>query len=137
MSQIAPYLGFNGTCREAMTFYQQCLGGDLTLNTVADSPIADQMPPEAANNILHSTLQNGGATLLGSDMMGAKPVQGNNVSISLDCGSEEEINRFFSALAVGGHITHAVKVEFWGGTFGALTDKFGINWMLTYDKNQH
>lgn len=101
MSQIAPYLGFNGTCREAMTFYQQCLGGDLTLNTVADSPIADQMPPEAANNILHSTLQNGGATLLGSDMMGAKLVQGNTVSISLDCGSEEEINRFFSALAVG------------------------------------
>lgn len=137
MSQIAPYLGFNGTCREAMTFYQQCLGGDLTLHTVAGSPVADQLPPEAANNILHGTLQNGTSTLLGSDMMGAELVQGNNITISLDCGSEEEINRCFSALAAGGHVTHALKIEFWGATFGALTDKFGINWALNHDKPQH
>ena len=137
MSQIAPHINFNGTCREAMTFYQQCLGGELTLHPVAGSPMADMVPAEAANNIPHAVLVSGTSTLLGSDMMTGRIEQGNNMTVSVDCGSNLEINHLYAALAEGGHITHALKAEFWGATFGTLTDQFGTKWMFNHDTAQH
>ncbi|HEX4205561.1 MAG TPA: VOC family protein [Ktedonobacteraceae bacterium] len=138
MTRINAYLGFNGNCREAMTFYQACLGGELTMQTFGESPMADQVPAEAKQNILHSSLTKGALVLLGSDMgsMGSEGfVKGNTITLCLDCSSEEEIQTFFTKLSAGGHITHPLKTEFWGGTFGDLTDKFGMNWMFSYDKN--
>lgn len=57
MTTLNPYLGLQGRCREAMTFYQNCLGGELTMQAIADSPLADSVPTEEKQNILHSTLQ--------------------------------------------------------------------------------
>jgi PhnB protein len=59
------------------------------------------------------------------------------VALSLSCSSAEEIKSFFSKLSKNGKVSHALKEEFWGATFGVLTDKFGIRWMLNYDKNQN
>jgi PhnB protein len=56
MTQLCPYLHFSGNCREAMTFYQACLGGELKMQTVGESPMVGQMPPEMHKNILHSSL---------------------------------------------------------------------------------
>lgn len=64
-------------------------------------------------------------------------VKGNNVSLSLNCSSEEEINTFFSKLSEDGKILDSLKEQFWGAIFGALRDKYGIGWMLNYDKNQN
>lgn len=134
MAEINAYLRFNGNCREAMTFYKDCLGGELALQAVGDLPMAEQMPPESHQNIIHSSLKKDGLVLLGSDMVGPEGrVLGNAISLSLTCTSEEEINTFFSKLSSGGEATNPLKTEFWGGTFGTLVDKFGNEWLLNYD----
>ena len=133
MSQIIVYMNFNGNCREAMKFYQECLGGELILNTVGESPMASQMPAGEKDKILHSQLENKGIILMGSDMMGPGGFfEGNTVSLMLDCSSEEEINRYFSALSSGGKINMPLEKTFWAERFGAFTDKFGKSWMLNY-----
>ena len=135
MPQINAYLNFNGNCREAMTFYHECIGGELDFQTVANSPIEDECAAAMKDLILHSALTNGCVLLMGSDMIGPEGyVKGNNIALSLNCSSEEEIGRFFNQLSSGGTILHPLKEEFWGATFGVLNDKFGIRWMLHFDK---
>lgn len=130
MSQINPYLTFNGNCREAMTFYQNCFGGDLEMIAVKDSPMAGQWPAEAQKKILHASLTKDRLILLGSDMGGdIGQVRGNMISLALNCSSEEEIKTYFDNLSLGGHVTHPLHT-FFDGTIGALTDRFGMNWIL-------
>lgn len=134
MTQINAYLHFNGNCREAMTFYKQCLGGELKMQTVGESPMAGQMPAVAQKQILHALLKNDGITLMGSDMMGPEGVtKGIAISLTLVCSSKNEIENFFPKLSAGGKVTHALKEEFFG-TYGDLTDTYGINWMFNYEK---
>ena len=137
MAQINAYLNFNGNCREAMTFYKDCLGGELTIQTVEGSPVEAQCPFSMRNQILHASLLKDSLVLMASDMVGPDGfIKGNTISLSLNCRSEIEINTFFSKLSAGGQITHPLEKEFWGATFGVLTDKYGIRWMLNYDKKQ-
>ena len=135
MTQINSYLTFNGNCREAMTFYKQCLGGELVLQTVGESPMADKMPPQMKKSILHSTLTRGSLVLMGSDMVGEQGViKGNTVSLMLNCSSEEEIKNCYSNLSKGGEATHPLENTFWGALFGDLTDKYGNHWLLHFQK---
>lgn len=136
MTQISPYVHFDGNCREAMTFYCECLGGELSMQTVAGSPIAAQCSPQMQHQILHASLANQSLVLMGSDMIGPDGYhQGNNIALSLSCSSEEEINKYFSTLSEGGMVIHELSTAFWGATFGVFNDKYGIRWMLNYDKN--
>jgi len=133
MTQLISYLNFNGNCREAMTFYKECVDGELELMVVGDSPMADKVPEEAKQNIMHSTLSKDGMVLLmASDMMGSKQANGNAITLCLNCSSEEEIYLLFSKLSAGSQVSHPVKREFWGALFGSFTDKFGMNWMLNF-----
>lgn len=137
MTHINPYLLFENNCREAMTFYRDCVGGDLTMQTVAESAVAGQKSPDAAEKIMHASLtKKGMPMLMASDMLepGAHAVQGNTISLSLNCSSEDEIQTIFAKLSEGGKVTQPLKDEFWGATFGMLTDKFGMHWMLNYNK---
>jgi PhnB protein len=137
MTQINSYLTFNGNCREAMTFYKEALGGELNLQTIADSPIADKMPAKMKDCILHSTLTDGALLIMASDMVADKGlIKGNAVSLMLNCSSEEEIRNFYAKLSAGGETTHPLEISFWGALFGDLTDKFGNQWLLHFDKNQ-
>lgn len=134
---INAYITFNGQAREAMTFYKNCLGGELTLQPVGDMPLEGQCEGAAPETIMHSSLIKDGMVLMASDMMGGQDfIVGNNISLTINCSTEEEINTFFSNLSAGGRVIMPLKVEFWGALFGVLTDKFGINWMFNYDKNQ-
>jgi len=136
MTQINAYAGFNGDCRKAMEFYRECIGGELQFQTIGDSPIANQCAPAMKDSILHSSLTNGPLLLMATDMVGPDGfIKGNNISLSLSCSSEEEINRFYSKLSAGGKILEPLKPSFWGSLFGCFTDKFGIMWMLNYDQN--
>jgi PhnB protein len=132
---INSYLTFNGNCREAMNFYKGCLGGELKLQTIGESPIADKMPPQMKDSILHADLTKGGLVLMGSDMCDEKGlIKGNSVSLMLNCSSEEEIRTCYANLAKGGQATHPLENTFWGALFGSLTDKFGNHWLLNFDK---
>ena len=136
MTQFSAYLTFDGNCREAMTFYKDCLGGELVLQTVEESPMAGKMPVHLNQSIMHSTLSNGPVTIMGSDMVREKLINGNTVQLCINCSSLEEIETFFSNFASGGKIIDPLKEMFWGGTFGAITDKFGKHWLFNYDKQQ-
>ncbi len=138
MTQINSYLTFSGNCREAMNFYKDCLGGALTMQTISESPLAEKMPPQMKESILHSTLTNQNLVLLASDMVGEKGlIRGTAMSLMLNCSSEEEIRNFYQKLSAGGETTHPLEISFWGALFGDLTDKFGNQWILHYDKNEN
>ena len=130
VTQINPYLTFNGNCRKAMTFYKECLGGELSLMTVEDSPMAQQWPKHIQKNILHASLVKDNLILLASDMAPAEgAVYGNAISLALNCSNEKEINNYFKKLSAGGKVTHPLH-KFFDGTIGALTDQFGTNWVF-------
>lgn len=136
--QINSYLTFSGNCREAMTFYKECLGGELNFQTIGESPLADKMPPQMKECILHSTLTKGSLVLQGSDMIPQSGlIKGNSVSLSLNCSSEEEIKICYTKLSTDGEETHPIEDTFWGAMFGDLTDKYGNHWLLNFDKNSN
>lgn len=137
MTPVQSYLTFNGNCREAMNFYQSCLEGKLSIQTVRQSPMADRMPKKMQDCILHATLTNGAIILMGSDMVSDKGlVRGNAVSLMLNCNTEKQIRTWYDKLSRGGEQTHPVELTFWGALFGGLTDRFGNPWLLHYDQNQ-
>ena len=132
MKQINAYLHFSGNCKEAMTFYKECLGGELTINTVGESPMAAQMP-DMKDMIMHSVLTKDSFVLMASDMMGPEgTTKGNTISLCIIGANAEELKPIFSRLSKGGKVTHELKTEFFG-TYGDLTDKFGIDWMFQAD----
>jgi len=137
MKQISAYMHFNGNCREAMLFYQTCLGGELNLLSVGESPLASQFPTGMAPRILHACLTNDRLRLMGSDLpLSHEPAIGNSVSMILECSSEEEINELAASLSVGGDVLHPLENTFWGSVFGDIADQFGFHWYLNYDRKQ-
>jgi len=127
-------LNFNGNCREAMKFYQRCLGGELSIMPFSEAP--GDFPKEAKDRVMHARVTKDGTTLLmASDTMpGSNFVQGTNFSISIDCQSAEETDRLFNAFSENGKITMPLQDAFWGARFGILRDQFGINWMFNFEK---
>lgn len=135
-TQIIPYLFFDGNCREAMEFYKTCLGGELQLMALKDTPVAAQFPPEAADLIMHADLDNDNISLMASDNFDGSPIeQGNRISLMISCSSEEELRKFFDALAQGGTVNQPVRKEFWGDIYGQLTDKFDIQWQMNFHQS--
>ena len=134
MAHLGNYLHFNGHCAEAMTFYQSCLGGVLTLQKISESPIADQCPAGVQDQILHGTLHNGSLMLMASDMIapGKGYRLGNHMALSLTCDSEEQLRTLFDSLSAGGEIIDPVRLQFWGAVFGVFEDRYGFRWMLNY-----
>ncbi|HPG10002.1 MAG TPA: VOC family protein [Chitinophagaceae bacterium] len=136
-TRINSYLTFNGNCKEAMTFYKECLGGKLVLQTVGESPLSQQMPEKMKERIVHSTLVKESLVLMGSDMVEEQGlVKGNAVSLMLNCSSEEETRKIYAKLAEGGEATHPLHDTFWGALFGNLTDKYGNHWLLHFDRTK-
>ena len=120
-----------------MTFYKECLGGELTFQTLGESPLADRMPPKMKDCILHSTLSKGALLLMATDCV-PEPglIKGNAVSLALNCGSKKEIKYFYKKLSAGGIASHPLENTFWGTLFGGLTDKYGNHWLLNYEKKE-
>lgn len=132
MTQLNVYLTFNGNCREAMTFYRKCLGGSLEWQTIADSPMAEKMPTEMKECILHATLTSGNIIIMGSDMTPQQLIKGNTVAMMLTFTNEESIRKTYDLLSEGGNPSHPLAATFWGALFGHLTDKFGHQWLFHY-----
>jgi PhnB protein len=135
MKGITAYLNFDGNCREAMEFYQRCFGADLHLMPFSEFEGKCDFPPEAKDRVIHASLTNGQVRLMASDSMPGMPLQeGNNVHLSIDCDSLEEIQRLFAALGENGKVTMPLQDMFWGAHFGMVTDRFGIHWMFNFEK---
>ena len=139
MATINPYLNFMGNTEEAFLFYKSIFGGEFkALQRFKDTPEASRVPADEQDKIMHVALPIGPNLLMATDAlesMGHKATPGNNMSISIDAESEEEAVRLFDALAAGGQVSVKLEKMFWGAYFGMLTDKFGIQWMVSYDEN--
>lgn len=135
MPQLAPYLNFDGTCAEAMRFYERTLGGTLTVMPFRDSPMASQVPPEALDRVLHARLElPGGQTVLASDHSLAAPFPGmHGFGLSLSYDDVDEGRRVFEALAAGGQVQMPFDKTFWAKGFGMLVDRYGTPWMVNVE----
>jgi PhnB protein len=136
MTQIYAYLTFNGNCREAMEFYNSCIGGKLDIMDFGSSPGSENVAEDEKKLVMHAKLQKDELILMASDTTDrhGKVTTGSSISLSLDCTSEDEIREVFDKLSEGGTITMPLEDTFWGAKFGMFNDKFGIPWMLNYDK---
>jgi PhnB protein len=137
---INPYLTFLGNCEEAFNYYRTVFGGEFTyVGRFGEMPPQEgiTLSEEDKSKIMHISLPIGGESLLmGSDTGGEwapKTIVGNNISISISADSKADADRIFTALAKGGNITMPLADTFWGDYFGMCTDKFGINWMMSFN----
>jgi PhnB protein len=129
--QLSPYLAFDGTCEEALRFYEKAgLGRINDLRRYEGSPIAGKMPAE---KIMHAHFEGPGVSLHASDSMRPNAARFSGFNLTIGLSDLEEANRLFAALSQGGQVTMAMQKQFWGATFGMFTDKFGVGWMVNCD----
>src|SRR5690606_22133670 len=102
---------------------------------ISESPQKQDFANEIQDEIMHSSLVNGDFMIMASDMCGmGELTQGNSVQLNLNCSSSEEISGLYEKLSEGGKILNELREEFWGSTFAMVIDRFGVRWMLSYDK---
>ncbi len=136
---IEPYLFFSGRCEEALAFYSTVLGAETTfMMRYSDSPEATppgMLAPGFEDKIMHATFTIGGNTLMASDGCDDKSsFSGFKLSLSLPTQAETE--RAFNLLAEGGSIEMPLAKTFWSPSFGMLTDRFGLGWMISVEDQQ-
>lgn len=142
MTTVNVYLTFNGNCLEAFNFYKSVFGGEFPyVGRYKDMPAegGHEASPVDGDKIMHISLPiSQETTLMGSDTGGewaSHFKEGNNFSISINTDSKENADRFFSGLSAGGMVAMPMDKTFWGDYFGMFTDKFGINWMVSFNEN--
>ena len=141
MASINPYLNFNGNTEEAFNFYKSVFGGEfLAVMRFKDNPDCAQWSEADRERIMHIALPIGnGDVLMATDSLeslGQTLTKGNNFYLALSPTSKEEAERLFNGLSAGGKIEMPLQDMFWGAYYGSFTDKFGIQWMVNYDKNR-
>jgi PhnB protein len=139
MINLSPFLLFDGNCAEAMTFYQACLGGELTLTKVSDTPMKDQMPPGLHQKVVNAQLKNGLIAFTATDWMHPtrKPQQGNTVCLYINGGKYSELEQIFNKLSDGaGKELLDVLRDMPFGSYGHLADKYGVHWFFQGDKKE-
>jgi PhnB protein len=120
-TKLIPYLFFIGNCSEAMDFYKSVFGGDLNVS---------HHEGEMAGKIMHAHLSGGQIELMASDGTRQEPYPTGCISLSLGGTDMEGLSKTFDMLGEGGKVEMPLQKQFWGDTFGMLTDKFGIDWMI-------
>lgn len=129
-SKLNPYLNFRDTTREAMEFYKSVFGGKLQLNTFKEFHASPDSSED--EKIMHAVLEaENGITFMAADTpnsMEYKP--GTNFNMSLNGDDEQGLKGYFDKLVVGGTVRMPLGKAPWGDTFGMLTDKYGVNWMV-------
>ena len=138
MTTLNIYLNFNGNAEEAFNFYKYVLGGEIVMiQRFKDTPEAGQTLPTDADKIMHISMSVGkNMMLMATDALeskGHKLTVGNNFHISVSTESEDETRKIFDGLSKGGKVEVPLDKMFWGAYFGMCTDKFGVQWMVSYD----
>jgi PhnB protein len=127
-SRLNPYINFGDNARQAMEFYRDVFGGELTVSTFGEMGGA---APGDENKVMHSQLETpSGFTLMGSDAPAGMPRDsGSSIQISLS-GDDASLRDYFQKLSEGGSVTMPLEKQMWGDEFGMLVDRFGVQWMV-------
>ena len=137
MPSLNPYISFKSEAREAMEYYQSVFGGELVVSTFSEFPGMVEDPAEQ-NLVMHAQLETpDGFVLMGADtpsrMPYAKPA---GISVSVSGDDETSLQGYWDRLADDGTVVMAFDTPPWGGRFGMLTDRFGIDWMIAVNAAQ-
>jgi PhnB protein len=129
--QMTPYLSFDGDCEAAFTFYERSLGAQVgALFRYGGSPMADAVPPDWSDRIMHGSVTLGGQTVMGGDVAPDRYEKPKGFSLSLQIKDVADAERIFHALAEGGEEIMPLEKTFWAARFGMVVDRFGIPWMI-------
>ena len=131
--QVQAYLNFAGRCEEALEFYKNRVGAEVTaLMRWSDSPDPNMKAPLGhEKKIMHAAIKVGDTTLMADDGMGATgKAEFKGVTLALSAASDADTQRLFDALGDGGLVQMPLAKTFWTSSFGMLTDKFGVPWMV-------
>ena len=135
-SRLNPYIGFKDNARDAMTFYQEVFGGELTISTFGEFGAADQAGADA---VMHSQLDTAsGFTLMGSDTPPGMPYDesAGRISISLSGDDGDAVRGYWEKLSAKGSVTLPLEKQMWGDEFGMCTDQFGVPWLVNISAPQ-
>ena len=134
MSILNPYLSFQDNAREAMEFYKEVFGGELSISTFGEYGGSDEPGSPADDGVMHAQLKtSSGYTLMGADTPpGTEFIPGTNIAISLGGEAEDgdELRGYWERLSADGTVGVALEKQMWGDEFGMCVDKFGIGWMV-------
>jgi PhnB protein len=132
--KITPYLAYQGKCKEAFQFYEKVLKGKIMFSmTWAESPMADKTPPEARNNIMHSTLAVGDQLIHGADAPPQQYTKPAGLCVSISLKDPVEGERIFKELSEGGQVQMPFQKTFWSPGFGVFIDRYSIPWMVNVE----
>lgn len=138
MLRCTPFLLFDGNCAEAMTFYHRCLGGELALTRLGDTPMKAQFPPEMHDRTINAYLKSGAIEFSAADWMASpafNPVQGNTYALFVIGNTYAELKQIFDALRDGENNQRLQELhEMPFGLYGQFYDKFGVQWIFKGEK---
>lgn len=133
--QLHTYLNYGGNCEQAFRFYEQQLGGTITmLMRHGEQPTPSEAPPDWNGKVLHARMNLGGTELLGADIPGYQPMRSAYLSLTLS--TQEEAERIYALLSDGGQVFMPIQETFFASRFAMLRDQFGTSWMLLHTKAQ-
>ena len=133
--KLHTYLNFGGNCEEAFRFYEENLGGNITMMMrCADQPDPKNVPPGTEKFVLYSNMTIGETQLMGSDVPPERFQPMRSVYLSLAVDSSEEAERIFKLLNEGGEVFMPMAETFFAYRFGMLRDRFGTSWMILHNK---
>ena len=125
------YLSFGGECEAAFKFYEECLDGKVgEIFRYAGTPMAEQVPADWQNKVMHGSLTIGDHVLMGSDVLPDRYEKPQGFSLSLQIESTTQAERIFQLLATDGTVVMPLEKTFWAARFGMLVDRFGVPWMI-------
>src|SRR5215217_2988028 len=132
--QVQPYLFFEGRCEEALGFYREALGAEVTalmrFRECPDPPPPGTMAPGSEDKVMHAAFQIGDTTVMASDGRCSGQARFGGVSLSLSVPDEATADRLFAALAEGGQVQMPIGKTFFSPRFGMVADRFGVPWMV-------
>ena len=130
--KVQAYIPYRGRCEEALEFYKKSVGAEVTaLMRWKDSPdTAMKPPPGYEEKIMHADFRIGETHLMADDGMGEAKAEFKGMTLLVEVADDAEAKRVFAALGEGGSVTMALMKTFWTTSFGTLTDKFGVPWMV-------
>ena len=128
------YVNYPGNCEQAFQFYEQHLGGKITMMmTHQHNPDTSNLPENWKNAILHARMEIGNTVLMGADIPHAEPMR--SAYLTLRLGTPEEAEKVYAVLSDGGQIFMKMEQTFFATRFAMLRDKFGTSWMLLHESN--
>ena len=129
------YVNYPGHCKEAFQFYEQHLGGKITMMmTHQQQPGAANVSADWKDAILHARVEIGDTVLMGADIQNAEPMRSAYLTLRLD--SAEGAERLYAPLSEDGEIFMKMEETFFASRFAMLRDKFGTSWMLLHERER-